>query len=211
VDPVPNGFQDHKRFTVRTRLYLGLQRGRRGGDPRSSRAYPVTAATGLSPSCQRRRCWTVCSGYANSAVSRQQRDRRRAPSRLHPAAGQPARPRSVAAALAGLPRSVREVIFPRLLVPFGEVGVGKSLALASYMALLGCESGGHRHSSPGPARVTSCRYDIHNGTGRANPQPSSVGVGTSSGTVRRLGRYSTVVYARRALSSGLATVAATIW
>jgi hypothetical protein len=56
------------------------------------------------------------------------------------------------AALAGLPRGMGEVIFPFLLVPFGEVGIGKSLALESDNALLGCESGDHVHSSLGPAQ-----------------------------------------------------------
>lgn len=54
------------------------------------------------------------------------------------------------AGLAGLPGGVGEVIFPRILVAFAEVGIRKSSALAPDQALLGCISGGHLYSLPGP-------------------------------------------------------------
>jgi hypothetical protein len=54
------------------------------------------------------------------------------------------------AGFAVLPGGVGEVIFPRMLVAFAGVGIRKSSALAPDKALLGCISGGHLYSLPGP-------------------------------------------------------------
>ena len=48
-----------------------------------------------------------------------------------------------------------KVIFPRMLVALGEVGIGKLPAFARDIALLWCVSGGHLQSFPGPAAKSS--------------------------------------------------------
>ncbi|MGH3183180.1 MAG: hypothetical protein ACRDOE_14955 [Streptosporangiaceae bacterium] len=65
------------------------------------------------------------------------------------------------AGFADFPRGVGEVIFPRRLVAFVEVGISKSLALGGDETLLGCSSGGHLHS------FTRGDPDIQHGMGFA--------------------------------------------
>lgn len=59
------------------------------------------------------------------------------------------------AAFAGLSGDVGKVIFPRMLVAWGEVGIGKLSAFARDIALLWCVSGGHLQSFPGPVAKSS--------------------------------------------------------
>jgi hypothetical protein len=59
------------------------------------------------------------------------------------------------AALAGLSGGMGEVIFPWLLIAFGEVGIGKPSAFGRDIALRWCVSGGHLQSFPGPVAKTS--------------------------------------------------------
>ena len=54
------------------------------------------------------------------------------------------------AGFADLAGGMGEVIFPRMLVAFTGIGIRKLSALAPDKALLGCKSGGHLYSLPGP-------------------------------------------------------------